>query len=107
MQLLQETQNTLKNRNCFHLVCTDAQHLPFRAESFDLVVCSEVIEHLLKPALLFKDVTNCLKRDGKLLLSTPNVIGLWNLIFDLWLAELMRAAKMPINCSVSPLLHQV
>jgi 2-polyprenyl-3-methyl-5-hydroxy-6-metoxy-1,4-benzoquinol methylase len=40
--------------------------------SFDLVFCSEVIEHMTSPELLVADSHRVLKPGGKLILSTPN-----------------------------------
>lgn len=47
------------------------QRVEFR-ETFDLVVCCEVIEHVLDDRKLMADILNCLKSGGLLLLTTPN-----------------------------------
>jgi SAM-dependent methyltransferase len=82
MKTLKIVWDKLKEKNHFQLVRADAQHLPFRPESFDLIVGAEVVEHLCNPAMFLKDVSTCLKINGTLLVSTPNVIGIWNLLFD-------------------------
>lgn len=46
--------------------------LPFPDESFDLVWCTEVIEHVVNPAFTLGEINRVLKPGGKLLLSTPN-----------------------------------
>jgi 2-polyprenyl-3-methyl-5-hydroxy-6-metoxy-1,4-benzoquinol methylase len=43
---------------------------------FDYVVCSDVIEHVLRRAELLASVRRYLKPDGRLLISTPN-IAIW------------------------------
>jgi SAM-dependent methyltransferase len=46
--------------------------LPFVDESFDLVWCTEVIEHVVNPEFTLGEINRVLKPGGKLLLSTPN-----------------------------------
>lgn len=50
--------------------------LPFRTASFDLIVAGEVIEHLIEPLSFFEEAARCLKRPGRLLVSTPNLISM-------------------------------
>ena len=50
----------------------DAECLPFRDHAFDLVVCFEVIEHVMRPASLVDEVRRVLNPSGMLLVSTPN-----------------------------------
>lgn len=48
------------------------QGLPFVAASFDLVFCTEVIEHVLAPAQLLAEIDRVLKPKGVSILTTPN-----------------------------------
>lgn len=43
-------------------------------EAFDVVVCFEVVEHILDDRKLFRDLYGCLKPGGRLLLTTPNFL---------------------------------
>ncbi len=45
---------------------------PFVDETFDLVWCTEVIEHVVNPAFTLDEINRVLKPGGRLLLSTPN-----------------------------------
>ncbi len=46
--------------------------LPYPAESFDLVICKDVFEHLLAPAHLAGELARVLKPGGYLLAHCPN-----------------------------------
>jgi len=48
------------------------QRLPFDDESFDLIWCSEVIEHLEKPDFALSELRRVTKAGGLLVLTTPN-----------------------------------
>lgn len=46
--------------------------LPFTENSFDLVWCSEVLEHLSDPAFSVSEMRRILKPEGRIILTTPN-----------------------------------
>ena len=46
--------------------------LPFKKNYFDLIWCSEVIEHLDNPKKSLNDFRRILKKNGKMILTTPN-----------------------------------
>ena len=72
----------MHHKKGIQLVHADVQYLPFKVNSFNVIVCCDVIEHLTTPNLLIRDIANCLKRNGMFLLSTPNAAGIWTLLFD-------------------------
>ncbi|MDP3966159.1 MAG: class I SAM-dependent methyltransferase [archaeon] len=50
----------------------DAQKtFPFKKETFDKIVMTEVLEHLKREKFVLKEIQRILKRDGKLILSVP------------------------------------
>lgn len=56
-----------------HALVVDAnKDLPFEDSSFDLIWCSEVIEHLNDPTHFRAEAMRLLKPGGKLVLTTPN-----------------------------------
>jgi len=50
--------------------------LPFTENSFDYVICLEVIEHLYNPDFVISEINRVLKSSGVLFLSTPNILNL-------------------------------
>ena len=73
---LRFAEENLKARNekgdlSYAFVNTSAYTLPFEANSFDLVVSSEVIEHVQEPERMVREATRVLKVGGKLILTTP------------------------------------
>jgi len=46
--------------------------LPFKDKTFDLVFCTEVVEHLQKPKFFLKEVDRVLRKKGKSIFTTPN-----------------------------------
>jgi methionine biosynthesis protein MetW len=68
-------------------VIDDAGQLPFSDDSFDLVVCVEVFEHLFGPHQAAREIRRVLRPGGRLVASTPNV-AYWrlraNLLFGVW-----------------------
>jgi SAM-dependent methyltransferase len=57
-------------------VLGSATRLPFQDEVFDIVVCSEVIEHVDRPKNVLADVDRVLKPGGVFLLTFPFLHGL-------------------------------
>jgi len=60
----------------------DAEHLEFEDESFDVIVCSEVLEHLLDPSKAVSEFHRVLKRDGTLIITTPCATSLSEIFLD-------------------------
>jgi 2-polyprenyl-3-methyl-5-hydroxy-6-metoxy-1,4-benzoquinol methylase len=58
----------------------ETQQLPFDDRSFDLVLFTEVIEHLYNPFSILSEMGRVIKPHGMLLLSTPNMASLRNRI---------------------------
>ncbi len=46
--------------------------LPFAGETFDCVICSEVIEHIPADERVFDELTRVLRPNGRLILGTPD-----------------------------------
>jgi SAM-dependent methyltransferase len=50
--------------------------LPFDDNSFDVVVCKDILEHLIEPILVLREVRRILKPEGYAVISVPNHFAL-------------------------------
>lgn len=48
---------------------------PFASETFDFIMCQEVIEHIENPWKLLRTANRVLKKGGFLFLTTPNILS--------------------------------
>jgi 2-polyprenyl-3-methyl-5-hydroxy-6-metoxy-1,4-benzoquinol methylase len=58
--------------NCKKVDLNDG--LPYTSESFDFIACVEVIEHLRNPWSAISEFSRVLKRNGTLIITTPNIM---------------------------------
>jgi SAM-dependent methyltransferase len=49
----------------------DANNPPFKQDSFDCIIASEVIEHITEPQIFISSLIKLLKPGGKIIISTP------------------------------------
>ena len=67
---LARVETTRRGYDCaFQLI--DSYVYPFSDQSFDAVVCSDVIEHVAEPLTLLREIKRLLKPGGRLVLTTP------------------------------------
>lgn len=52
-------------------IVADSFHLPFNDNSFNCVIASEIIEHVVDPAAFIKEVFRVVGKGGKLIITTP------------------------------------
>lgn len=81
-----DVKNLVKNKykNSFKFVLGDARKMSFAANSFDLITCWDVIEHIKEDDQLLKEIYRVLKPGGIVFLSTPNRQRLSNLILSIF-----------------------
>jgi 2-polyprenyl-3-methyl-5-hydroxy-6-metoxy-1,4-benzoquinol methylase len=60
-----------KKCNVSSVMAGDAEALAFTSESFDLVIASEVVEHLWEPKSFLNEAYRVLKSNGYLIIETP------------------------------------
>lgn len=60
-----------------------AEHIPFATNTFDLVICTQVLEYIRDPAVVIQEIHRVLKPGGRLLLSAP-AISICDAAEDRW-----------------------
>ena len=63
------------NRNIKSLLKGSLYHLPFADNSFDLITCRMVVEHLAQPRDAFAECARCLRPGGAVVVITPNLLN--------------------------------
>ena len=58
----------------WEVLAANAAHLPFASETFDLVICSEVLEHIPDHARAVDELVRVLKPGGDLVVSVPRFL---------------------------------
>jgi SAM-dependent methyltransferase len=61
-----------------HEVDLESGSLPFPADTFDVVCCYDVLEHLFSPGVLLGEMRRVVKPDGRLMLCVPNTLNGFN-----------------------------
>ncbi len=59
-------------QNNVKFMVVDAQEMPFDDEEFDIVCCTETIEHIASPKKMLSEIYRVLKKGGSVYLTTPN-----------------------------------
>jgi ubiquinone/menaquinone biosynthesis C-methylase UbiE len=55
--------------------CADAAHLPFRSNSFDLILCSETLEHIVDDIYAFKEIQRICRK--ACIITVPSFNNQW------------------------------
>lgn len=80
-----------KQKSMASFVRGDAMQLPFPNESFDVIICAQVYEHVPNDLVLFSEIDRLLKSNGILCFSGPNKLfpiePHYNLPFLHWLPQ--------------------
>ena len=68
----------------FDFIIADARNLPFKKNTFDIIVAMEVIEHVDRIDQFLIEIRDSLKPNGLLVLSTPVSSLYWGIIWFFW-----------------------
>ena len=60
-------------------IVASAEYLPFQDETFDMVLCTEVLEHLVSPLSALKELKRVCKVNGKIIITIPSSLSLTEL----------------------------
>jgi SAM-dependent methyltransferase len=66
------TSDVAQNPNVDAPLRASLTALPFDSESFDLIICKHVLEHLEQPESAFRELARVLRPRGRLAMLTPN-----------------------------------
>lgn len=58
------------------LICASANELPFKHNTFDVVVAGEIIEHIFDTNGFLNEINRVLINGGQLIITTPNIASL-------------------------------
>lgn len=83
------------------------EKLPFEDNYFDYVILAEVIEHFwCSPLFCLKEIKRVLKKDGILIVTTPNVVNLTNRLKFLFGKNVFTDIKTVIEDPIYSFHHQ-
>ncbi|NQE46640.1 Ubiquinone biosynthesis O-methyltransferase [ANME-1 cluster archaeon GoMg2] len=66
------------------LIVANAEELPFKSESFDFIICSEVLEHLDSPHEGIIELNRVLTWGGEIIMSMPNLFSYYWIRESIW-----------------------
>lgn len=78
LNIAQKRSHEKKCNNYIISVEGDVEHLPFRTECFDVIVCAFVLVHLNNPYRAFGEFRRVLRKRGQLFISFEN--KLWHVV---------------------------
>ncbi len=76
----------------------DAHKLDFKANTFDAVFALEVMEHVFKPQVVFKEIKRVLRKNGYVIILVPSDNTLFNMIW--WFVTNFWWARIWQDCHV-------
>lgn len=78
-------------------IVADVKHLPFKENQFDLVLFSEVLEHISQPIESLREIHRILRAKGKLILSTPSKQGIYESKEFVYITSFLKGIKRKLS----------
>ncbi|MBN2094117.1 MAG: methyltransferase domain-containing protein [Candidatus Zambryskibacteria bacterium] len=75
-------------------IVADAKKLPFRDEEFEMILCTEVLEHIDEPKVAINEMKRVLKKGGKLILTTRFIYPMHDIPHDYFRFTLFGMKKL-------------
>ena len=82
-----------------NFLVADAQALPFDADSFDMMISCECLEHVESPPLMLSSMARCLVPGGEFVLTTENY---FNGMLLAWLKAVLKDESFNSGSGVQP-----
>lgn len=67
-----------------NFILADAHNLPFKNNSFDLIICYETIEHIIDPLKALKEMRRVLRNDGNALVVMDSGSLFFRIVWWVW-----------------------
>ncbi|OGC97698.1 hypothetical protein A2634_04745 [Candidatus Amesbacteria bacterium RIFCSPHIGHO2_01_FULL_48_32] len=71
-EAIRRAKDNLGVQNNYKFIVGDLEKIPVRDNYFDKVECSEVIEHVMSPKKMLKELCRVLKPNGTMVITFPN-----------------------------------
>ncbi|HOK40182.1 MAG TPA: class I SAM-dependent methyltransferase [bacterium] len=78
-QMLFDAKTKITKEKNLYLINCNLQKLPFKKNTFNKIICSEVIEHIENNRILLNEFRQVLKNEGEIIITTPNKISLYGI----------------------------
>lgn len=102
MQMCRELKDSSLaiRKNGTTCIQADVEYLPFPEKHFDMVICIGVIQYLEKDSTAIREVSRVLKKNGILLITTPNLLRLHNFLDPYYYFSAIKHIKRKLFKSV-------
>ena len=119
LSFLQETESELFGIDLFpnklvfarvqlsrcRFACSSADHLPFPGESFDIVLCRDVLHHVADRAATLKEILRVCRPGGRIVIIEPNGRN-FIVRLQIWLVKAEAGIKRNSPQALQDLIHR-